>query len=189
MLHDLWNHRIWKPPFSKTPLWIPISKTCVFVAWKRNAAYLRMQISVFKFFKTSRCLCTGHWKKVLKSLFLSAYFLFWKILNLNMTFAIRLICLSLNSIILNGDVFSFLAFFPHGNGIKGHWKTQVFKNRPRVGVFEIVGFSFTCERTKKEVFEYDDVIHHRLQASRILSEGCYGISTVLALSCWRAKTI
>ena len=47
VLHDLWNHRIRKPPFSKTPLWRPISKTCVFGAWKRRLlanANLRFQI-------------------------------------------------------------------------------------------------------------------------------------------------
>ena len=93
------------------------------------------------------------------------------------------------SIILNGDVFFFLAFFPHVNAMLGHWKTQVFKNGPKGEIFEIVGFSFTCGRTKTEVFEYDDVTHHRLLASRMLCEGCYGISIVSSLSCGRAKTI
>ena len=34
----------------------------------------------------------------------------------------------------------------------------------RLKIFENAGFSFTCARTKTEVFEYDDVIHHLLLA-------------------------
>ena len=33
-------------------------------------------------------------------------------------------------------------------------------NAPQKGGFENAGFSFRCGRTKTEVFEYDDVIHH-----------------------------
>ena len=41
-------------------------------------------------------------------------------------------------------------------------KTDLFKNALQSGNFcrENTGFSFTCGRTKTEVFEYDDVIHH-----------------------------
>ena len=40
-------------------------------------------------------------------------------------------------------------------------------------IFENAGFSFTCGRTKTEVFEYDDVVHHTLLALRMLRKGCY----------------
>ena len=52
------------------------------------------------------------------------------------------------------------------------------------------GFSLTCGRTKTEIFEYGEVIHHReLRELRMLRKGCYRISIVLAFSCGRTKTI
>ena len=58
-------------------------------------------------------------------------------------------------------------------------------------IFENAGFSFTRERTKREIFEYDDVIHHIVRELRMLRKECYRISIVLALSrfLFRAKTI
>ena len=38
------------------------------------------------------------------------------------------------------------------------------KTSSRLKIFENTGFSFTCGRTKTEVFENDDVIHHLLPA-------------------------
>ena len=55
-------------------------------------------------------------------------------------------------------------------------------------IFENAGFLFPCGRTKTEVFECDDVIHHTLLAWCMLHKRCY-ISSVLAFSCGRAKTI
>ena len=54
-------------------------------------------------------------------------------------------------------------------------------------IFENAGFSFTCGRTKMEIFEYDDVIHHIVRELRMLRKGCYRISIVLAFS--RFETI
>ena len=47
-----------------------------------------------------------------------------------------------------------------------------------VKIFENGGHSFTCGRTKTEVFEYDNVIHHLLLAWRMLCEECYRFSIV-----------
>ena len=55
--------------------------------------------------------------------------------------------------------------------------------------FETAGFSFTCGRTKTEVFQYDDVLHHVPLAWRMLRKGCYRLSFVLAFSCGWPKTI
>ena len=46
---------------------------------------------------------------------------------------------------------------------------NVGQNAPQRGDFENAGFSFSCEQTKTEVFEYDDVIHHIPLALRMLS--------------------
>ena len=40
-------------------------------------------------------------------------------------------------------------------------KTQVFENGLQNRVFENVGLPFSFRRTKTEVFEYDDFIHHK----------------------------
>ena len=63
------------------------------------------------------------------------------------------------------------------------------KTFSRVWIFEKAGFSFTCGRTKTEVFQYDDVIHHVLLAWRMLRKGCFRLSFVLAFSCGWPKTI
>ena len=47
---------------------------------------------------------------------------------------------------------------PHVSGDNG---VEIFKN---------ARFSFTCGRMKTEVFEYDDVMHHRLLKLRMLCE-------------------
>ena len=39
-------------------------------------------------------------------------------------------------------------------------KTQVFQNGLQSGVFENAGLPLSFGRTKTEVFEYDDFIHH-----------------------------
>ena len=71
----------------------------------------------------------------------------------------------------------------------GNRKRIFSKTFSRVGIFENAGFSFTFGRTKKEVFEYDDVIPHIyfFPAQRIFSEGCYRISITLAFKCGWAK--
>ena len=71
----------------------------------------------------------------------------------------------------------------------GNRKRIFSKTFSRVGIFENAGFSFTCGRTKMEVFEYDDVIPHIyfFPARRIFSEGCYRISITLAFKCGWAK--
>ena len=50
---------------------------------------------------------------------------------------------------------------PHVSGDNG---VEIFKN---------ARFSFTCGRMKTEVFEYDDVMHHRLLELRMLFEESY----------------
>lgn len=53
------------------------------------------------------------------------------------------------------------ANLPHVSGDNG---VEIFKN---------ARFSFTCGRMKTEVFEYDDVMHHRLLELRMLFEESY----------------
>ena len=43
-----------------------------------------------------------------------------------------------------------------------HRKCIFSKTFSRGEIFEKAAFSFTCGRTKTEVFQYDDVIHHVL---------------------------
>ena len=54
-------------------------------------------------------------------------------------------------------------------------------------IFKNAGFSLIYGRSKREVFEYGDVINHMLLALRMLCEGCCHISIVLASE--RAKSI
>ena len=53
----------------------------------------------------------------------------------------------------NGDFYSVSAFRPHVNGVFRFSKTV-----PRVECFENTDLSFSCGRTKTEIFEYNDVI-------------------------------
>ena len=84
--------------------------------------------------------------------------------------------------------FPDLAYRLHVSGKNGHRKLIFSRTLPRVEIFENAGFLFPCGRTKTEVFECDDVIHHTLLAWCMLHKRCY-ISSVLAFSCRRAKTI
>ena len=77
---------------------------------------------------------------------------------------------------------SGLAYRPHLSGENGHRKRTFSKTLSRAEIFENAGLSFTCGRTKTEVFEYDDVIHHIPEAFRLLCKACSRISIVLALS-------
>ena len=52
-------------------------------------------------------------------------------------------------------------------------------------IFENAGFSFTYGRTKTEVFEYDDVVHHTLLALRMLRKRCY---VLLSVFVWTAES-
>ena len=85
--------------------------------------------------------------------------------------------------------FPSLAYRPHLSGNNGHRKRIFSKALFSVEILEKAGFSFTCGRTKTEVFQYDDVIHYILLAWRMLRKGCYPLSFVLALSCGWPKTI
>ena len=70
---------------------------------------------------------------------------------------------------------------PHVFGENGHRKrtfSKTLASRLRVD-----------GRTELEVFEYDDVIHHTRLALRMFCGDAIGISTILAFSCGRAKTI
>ena len=84
-------------------------------------------------------------------------------------------------------LFPSLAYHQHVSGKNGHPKRIFSKTLSRVEIFENAGFSFTFGRTKPEVFEYDDVIHHILLAWRMYRKWCYRISIVLAFSFGRAK--
>ena len=55
---------------------------------------------------------------------------------------------------------SDLAYRPHVSGENGHRKPNFSKTHFGVEILENAGFSFPCGRTKTEVLEYDDVIHH-----------------------------
>ena len=70
-----------------------------------------------------------------------------------------------------------------------HRKCIFSKTFSRVEILEKAVFSFTCGRTKTEVFQYDDGIHHVFLARRMLLKGYYCPSFVLAFSCGWAKTI
>ena len=86
------------------------------------------------------------------------------------------------------DFFPFFAFSPRVNGVYRYKTGSFSKTVPRVEIFENDGFNtFTYGRTKTEVFEYYDVIHHIPLALSMLCKGCYRI--VLAFSCGQAKTI
>ena len=56
--------------------------------------------------------------------------------------------------------FSCLAYRSQVFGENGHQKRIISKTVSRVKLFENAGHLFTCGRTKTEVSEYDDVIHH-----------------------------
>ena len=58
------------------------------------------------------------------------------------------------------EIFSSVACRPHVSGENVHQKPLFSKTLSRVEIFENAGFSTTCRRTKTEVFQYDDVIHH-----------------------------
>ena len=63
-------------------------------------------------------------------------------------------------IIENEDFFSILGLRPQANGVKEHQKRKFTKKVIRGDFFLITGISFSCNLTKTEVFEHDDVIHH-----------------------------
>ena len=76
-------------------------------------------------------------------------------------------------------------FFPpisptvHLYSVKTITESRIFsKTLSRVKILENAGHSFTCGRTKTQVFEYDDVMHHLPLAWRMLCKGCYRISIV-----------
>ena len=54
-------------------------------------------------------------------------------------------------------------FLPSGEN--GHLKRVFSKTLSRVEIFENAGFSFIYGRSKREVFEYDDVISRNYAAS------------------------
>ena len=87
----------------------------------------------------------------------------------------------------NEDFSSGLVYRPHVSGENGYRKRIFPETISRVEIFENAGFSFTCGRTKMEIFKYDDVIHHIVRELRLPHKGCYRISIVLALS--RFETI
>ena len=74
-----------------------------------------------------------------------------------------------------------VSFGLHVSGENCRRKRIFSKTLSRVKIFEHAGFSFTCGRTKVEVFEYDDVRHDILLVWRILRRGCYLIYIVLAI--------
>ena len=61
--------------------------------------------------------------------------------------------------------FSSVACLPHVSGENGDQKPLFSKTLSKVEIFENAGFSTTCRRTKTEVFQYDDVIHHNTTIS------------------------
>ena len=59
---------------------------------------------------------------------------------------------------------------------KGSWKMNLFKTLNRVEIFENIGFSFNCERPKREDFE-----HHILLPLCMLLKNAIVISIFLAI--------
>ena len=80
---------------------------------------------------------------------------------------------------------SVLVFHPHVNGVFGHKKRRFFKKNLKVKIFADAGLSFLCGWTKSEVFNYDDVIHHRAHA---LYRTTCRICIALAFSCGSTET-
>ena len=54
-----------------------------------------------------------------------------------------------------------LAYSPHVSVENDHRKRICLKMLPRVEIFENAGFSFTCGRTKAEVFKNDSNTLHK----------------------------
>ena len=81
----------------------------------------------------------------------------------------------------NGYFFSScLAYCPHVSGENGYRKRMFSKTLSRVEIFGNAGFSFTCGRTKTEVFSCDDLCSER---------DAIVFNIVLAFSCGQAKMI
>ena len=57
--------------------------------------------------------------------------------------------------------FSSLAYCPHVSGEDDPQKRIFSKMLSRVEISEDTSFLFTCGWAKTEIFEYDDVIHHK----------------------------
>ena len=68
-------------------------------------------------------------------------------------------------------------------------KRNFSKTLSRSDIFVNAGFSLTYGRMKREVFEYDDAIHHILLKGRMLRKGCCRISIFFGFSSGRAKSI
>ena len=79
---------------------------------------------------------------------------------------------------------SVLVYHPHVNGVFGH-KNADFLRRISEKIFADAGLSFLCGWTKSEVFNYDDVIHHRAHA---LYRTTCRICIALAFSCGSIET-
>ena len=109
----------------------------------------------------------------------------WYIKNITCT-----LCIALNllkapstriSFCLKTGIFSScLAYYPHVSGENGHLKRMFSKTLSRVEIFGNAGFSFTCGRTKTEVFSCDDLCSER---------DAIVFNIVLAFSCGQAKMI
>lgn len=63
-------------------------------------------------------------------------------------------------LIENGDFFLLFGLSSTRIRWKRLPKSHLLKTLSRVKIFENASHSFTCGRTKTEVFEYNDVIHH-----------------------------
>ena len=69
---------------------------------------------------------------------------------------------------LKTEIFSFgLAYCPHVSGENDHRKRIFSKTLSREEIFENACFLFTCGQTKTKIFEFDDIIHRILLASRM----------------------
>lgn len=70
-----------------------------------------------------------------------------------------------------------LAYRRHVFRRNGHRKRIFSKRLSRVKFSENAGFSvYVRSRTKTDVFEYNDAMHHLLLAQRMLRKGCHRIS-------------
>lgn len=83
---------------------------------------------------------------------------------------------------LKTEIFpSALTYCPHVFDENGHQKknfSKTYYTLSRVEILNNAGFSFPCGRTRTEVFEYDDIIHHLLLVRRMLCEECYRIPII-----------
>lgn len=71
----------------------------------------------------------------------------------------------------------------------GYQKYRFLKAMLRVEIWENVGSSFSCEKTKTEVFRYDDVIHHTANVLQGMLLNLHGFSIYVWMADSNSNTL